>query len=171
MEQTGVEQAGPEMRAEALRSLFERRYLPMVRLAELLLGDRAAAEDAVQDAFARLHGRLDAPAEPEPYLRAMVVNRCRSAYRHKQVVARYVHRQRPEEPAVEDAAGRLADHDAVLAALRRLPRRQREVLVLRYYLDCPEAEIASALGISAGSVKTHAARGLAAMAALLGGDR
>lgn len=162
----------PEVEAatEPLRALFERRYGAMVRTAELLLGDRAAAEDVAQEAFARLHGRIGRIAEPDPYLRAMVVNLSRSALRRRRVAQRFAQREWTGEPVAADAAASMADHDAAVAALARLPRRQRECLVLRYYLDLPEADIAAALGISTGSVKTHTSRGLAAMAQLLGGE-
>jgi RNA polymerase sigma-70 factor (sigma-E family) len=165
----------PEMEAgtEPLRALFERQYRPMVRLAELLLADRASAEDVTQEAFARLYVRFDRLWDPEAagaYLRVMVVNLARSALRRRLVALRYLQREPSREPSVGDVAGATADHEAAISALRHLPRRQRECLVLRYYLDQPEAEIATTLGISSGSVKTHTSRGLATMAKLLGGE-
>jgi RNA polymerase sigma factor (sigma-70 family) len=123
-----------------LRALFERRYLPMVHVAQLLLGDRASAEDVAQEAFARLHTRLDRLTEPDAadaYLRAMVVNLSRSALRNRRVTMRYEQRQPDPEPSAGDGAAALADHEASVTALRRLSRRQRECLVLRYYLDLP----------------------------------
>ena len=122
---------------------------------------------------ARLYVRFDRLWDPEAagaYLRVMVVNLARSALRRRLVALRYLQREPSREPSVGDVAGATADHEAAISALRHLPRRQRECLVLRYYLDQPEAEIATTLGISSGSVKTHTSRGLATMAKLLGGE-
>lgn len=166
MEPTDIETEG------LLGSLFERRYLPMVRLAQWLLGDWASAEDATQEAFARLYPRLSSLTQPEAadgYLRVMVVNQCRSMLRRRRVARRYA--QTEEDHPLPDGAEARADTMIVTAALRRLPGRQRECLVLRYYLDLSEADVASSLEISAGSVKRHTARALAAMTALLGGQR
>lgn len=160
--------AGPDI----LRHLFERRYQAMVHAAELLLGDRAAAEDVTQDAFARLAvriGRLSEPESADGYLRVMVVNLSRSALRHRRVANRYAEQSATREPSEEDASDAMTEHQAAIAALRRLSRRQRECLVLRYYLDMAEGDVAATLGISAGSVKTHCSRGLSALSKLLGG--
>jgi RNA polymerase sigma-70 factor (sigma-E family) len=149
----------------ALAELYAGHYARLVRLGVLLLRDQGLAEDVVQDSFVAMHQRWDridqgsAPA----YLARTVVNRSRSALRHRSVVAR----NRPEPPP--DVAGAdtavLADENraAVINALAALPTRQREVLVLRYYLDYSEREIAQALGISQGAVKSHASRGAAAL--------
>src|SRR6266571_7044978 len=90
-ERDGDEDGSSEVEAgtEPLRALFERRYLAMVRTAQLLLGDRASAEDVAQEAFARLHGRIERVAEPDAYLRAVVVNLSRSALRRRKVAFRY----------------------------------------------------------------------------------
>ena len=131
------------------------------------------AEEVVQDSFVAMHaqwGRLRDPDKALAYLRQSVVNRSRSHLRHQIVVRRHAEREAPP------AAGVGADHTsydlerrgAVLDALRHLPRRQREVLALRYYLDLSEAEIADVLGISRGAVKSHASRGAAALRAVLG---
>lgn len=149
----------------ALTELYAGHYARLVRLAVLLVRDQGLAEDVVQDSFIAMHQRwhrVDEGSAPA-YLAKSVVNRSRSALRHRSVVAR----NRPEPPP--DAAPADA---AVLAAARRvvvieglaaLPTRQREVLVMRYYLDFSEREIANALGISQGAVKSHASRGAAAL--------
>jgi RNA polymerase sigma factor (sigma-70 family) len=86
------------------------------------------------------------------------VNRCRSRQRHLTVVARHTPRTLPDEPSAETAAMRTVESSAVMAAVRRLPEKQRTVMVLRYYADLSEAEIADTMGISRGAVKSHAAR-------------
>lgn len=158
----------------ALEQLYAAHWRRLVRLAVLLLRDQGAAEEVVQDAFVAMHSRWRSLRDPDKalaYLRQTVVNRSRSALRHRGVVERYVARQRPAgdlaDPAdVPTLAG--GRRTAVLDALRTLPTRQREVLALRYYLELSEAEIADALGISRGSVKAHASRGSAALRNLLG---
>lgn len=157
-----------------LVDLYRSQYRDLVRLAALLVDDRGLAEELVQDAFvavARRRSRrpLDDAAAAPAYLRSAVLNRARSALRRRAVRRR--HLRSVEPPPDAPAADRdLLAHDEtrrVLAALHRLPGRQREVLVLRYYADLDEAEIARALGISTGSVKTHAHRGIASLARLL----
>jgi RNA polymerase sigma-70 factor (sigma-E family) len=153
---------------EALELLYAAHWRRLVRLAVLLVRDVGTAEEIVQECFVAVHGRwnrLEDPDKALAYLRQSVVNRSRSHLRHLAVVRRHVDREQPPEPA---AGADLAtyDHDrreTVLAALGTLPRRQREVLVLRYYLDLSEAEIADTLGISRGAVKSHASRGAAAL--------
>jgi RNA polymerase sigma-70 factor (sigma-E family) len=153
---------------EAVTRLFEAHYRPLVRLAALLLADRGMAEEVTQEAYVSLHlrwRRLRDADKALAYLRACVVNGARSALRHRGVVDRYAARWQPppDVPSAEAGAlGALAHRD-VIAALRRLPVRQRETLVLRYYADLSEAEIAEAMGISRGAVKSHASRGLAAL--------
>ena len=149
----------------ALEQLYAGQYAALVRLAVLLLRDQGLAEDVVQDSFIAMHRRWDRvdPAKAPAYLRQTVVNRSRSALRHRSVVAR--HRPdrladgAPADESVLHAEGRAA----VLDALADLPTRQREVLVLRYYLDLSEADIAATLGISRGAVKSHASRAAAAL--------
>ena len=157
----------------ALEQLYAAHWRGLVRLAVLLLRDQGAAEEVTQDAFVAMHGHWWSLRDPDKalaYLRRTVVNRSRSALRHRGVVERYAARQRPAlnvaDPA--DAPTLVRDRrSAVLDALRALPTRQREVLVLRHYLDMSEVEIAETLGISRGSVKAHASRGSAALRALL----
>ena len=140
----------------------------------LLVRDTGTAEEVVQDAFVAVHGRWGRLREPEKalaYLRQAVVNRSRSALRHRAVVRRHAARAAdpPPAPGADEASLTAARRGAVLDAMRALPRRQREVLALRYYLDLSETEIADTLGISRGSVKAHASRGSAALRELLDG--
>jgi RNA polymerase sigma-70 factor (sigma-E family) len=157
----------------ALEQLYAAHWRRLVRLAVLLLRDQGAAEEVVQDAFVAMHGRWRSLRDPDKalaYLRQAVVNRSRSALRHRGVVERYVARQSWAAAAADpaDAPALVGDRrTAVLDALRALPTRQREVLALRHYLELSEAEIADALGISRGSVKAHASRGSAALRELL----
>ena len=140
----------------------------LVKLAAFIVGDQATGEDVVQDVFTRLHQRWDMladPGEPLPYLRTAVVNGCRSAIKRR---GRHVGHDSPSPPlSAEEAVLLSEDRQQVLAALARLSRRRREVLVLRFYVGLSEAEIAATLGISAGTVKSTAARGLAALARAL----
>jgi RNA polymerase sigma-70 factor (sigma-E family) len=154
----------------AVDELYAAHYRRLVRLSVLLVRDVETAEEVVQDAFVAMHGRWRTLRDPDKglaYLRQAVVNRSRSVLRHRGVQARYT------PPVVRDQPGADADAAAserrgqVLDALRELPTRQREVLVLRYYLDLSEAEIADALGISRGAVKSHASRGASALRHLL----
>jgi len=158
----------------AIAELYQGHWHRLVRLAWLLLRDQLAAEDVVQDAFVATHRSWSAIRDDGRvvgYLQTAVVNGCRSVQRHNVVVDR----QNVREAAAADAIGRgshgsaetealhTTERDAVLDALRTLPSRQREVLVLRYYSDLSEAQIAHALEISPGAVKTHAHRGLTAL--------
>jgi len=155
--------------AATLTTLFREHQLSLVRMALLMVGDRPAAEDVVQDAFAALHARMDRftdHANALPYIRAAVLNGCRTVLRK---------RRRPftgqdSEPVWSAEAAVLLGEDRreVFGALCRLPRRQREALVLRYYLDLSEAEIAQVMGVSRGTVKSTASRALAALADKLG---
>lgn len=146
-------------------ALFEAQWRPMLRLAILLVNDRGAAEDTVQDAFMALQRNRRAPADPDvavAYLRATVVNRCRSVLRHRYVVNRFASQPTTNSEATDPSL--TIDSDAAtLKALQSLPRRQHEVLVFRYWADLPHAEIAAILNIAVGSVKSAVSRGLAAL--------
>lgn len=158
-------------RDNALAGLYAGHYAGLVRLATLLLRDQALAEDVVQDSFVAVHGkwrRID-PATAPAYLRTTVVNRCRSALRHRTVVLRHRPDPLPDEAAADATVLRDERRRQVLDALAALPSRQREVLVLRHYLDLTEREIAETLNISQGAVKSHASRASAALRAHLGG--
>ena len=157
---------------EALEQLYAAHWRRLVRLSVLLVHDVGTAEEVVQDAFVAVHAHWSRLRDPDlalAYLRQAVVNRSRSALRHRAVVERHTSRRTAEpEPVAADQSTLVADRRAaVLAALRALPLRQREVLALRYYLDLTEAEIADALGISRGAVKSHASRGAATLRTLL----
>lgn len=154
----------------ALEQLYAGHYPGLVRMAVLLVRDRGLAEDLVQDSFVALHRHWDRvdPEKAPAYLRQTVVNRCRSALRHRGVVARHQPEPSPDAPAADADLLRTERRTQVLAALAALPTRQREVLVLRYYLDLSEADIAATLDISRGAVKSHAARGSAALRQHLG---
>jgi RNA polymerase sigma-70 factor (sigma-E family) len=164
---TDHEPAGPVPPATDLASAYREHYRSLVRLAALLLDDVGTCAEVVQDAFVRVWQRGPALREPDrlpAYLRSAVLNGARSQLRHRLVRRRHPAAAPPDVPAAEASAMAGDPDDAVLRALRALPERQREVLALRYYLDLSEAEIAATLGISAGSVKTHAHRGLATLA-------
>jgi RNA polymerase sigma-70 factor (sigma-E family) len=157
----------PRSADEAVTALYRVHARGLRRLALLLVDDAESAEDVVQDAFVRLHRRwlvLRDPDKALAYLRTSVVNGSRSRLRRRRTERRFVPPAGDHHPSAEQTALRTADLRAVGDALAGLPRRQREVLVLRYYLDLSEAAIADALGISRGSVKSHASRGVAALA-------
>jgi RNA polymerase sigma factor (sigma-70 family) len=150
-----------------IEGLFRVRYLEMVRLAGLLGADDP--EDIAQEAFVRLMNKrpqIDDPEAVLPYLRAIVCNLTRNRHRHLGVV-----RQRTpaavDEGSSEQAAILAEDHREVIAALAALPSRRREAIVLRYWLDLPEREIAAAMGVSHGTVKSQISRGLAALGVAL----
>jgi len=155
----------------AVEQLYAAHWRQLVRLATMLVRDQAAAEDVVQDAFVAMHGkwsRLRDPDKALAYLRQTVVNRSRSALRHRVVVDRHLRSTTSVDVTVDGPGLAGSRREAVLTGLAQLSERQREVLVLRYYLDFSEAQIADALGISRGAVKAHAHRGSAALRDLLG---
>jgi RNA polymerase sigma factor (sigma-70 family) len=135
-------------------------------------GSREAAEDIVQEAFARLHGRtLADPDRALAYLRTTVLNLSRSRLR-RLLTARRQERTGPESlPSAEDDAILRADQRALFAAVRDLPARQREALVLRYWAGLSEAEVAAAMRVSPGAVKSHTSRGLAALRRIMEAHR
>jgi RNA polymerase sigma-70 factor (sigma-E family) len=147
--------------------LYRAHWRYLVRLAVLLVDDVSSAEDVVQDAFMALHRKADSLRDPEAalgYLRTSVVNLARSVIRRRQVARKHLKVAEPEATAGADHDVLLRDeHRAALAAVRALPRRQSEVLVLRYWAGLSEREIATTLGISAGSVKSAASRGMATL--------
>lgn len=155
----------------AVEQLYAAHWRQLVRLSVLLVHDRGVAEDVVQDAFVAMHGRWSRLRDPDKalaYLRQAVVNRSRSALRHRVVVERHARTSAAGEGTVDGPGVGGARRDAVREALLRLSDRQREVLVLRHYLDWSESQIADALGISRGAVKAHAHRGSAALREQLG---
>jgi len=154
----------------AVIELYSEHYRALVRLAALLVRDKPTAEEVVQDSFVAMQGgwqRLRDTEKALAYLRQAVVNRSRSVLRHRTVVDKNLQKAPPDMPSAEHGALVLLERSAVVAALRGLPDRQREAIVLRYYADLSEAEIATAMGISRGAVKSHTARGMTALRAAL----
>jgi RNA polymerase sigma-70 factor (sigma-E family) len=156
-----------------LDGLFRAHATPLLRLAVVLTGDRSLAEELVQEAFVRLQrsGALPAPGAELAYLRRTVVNLSHGHHRHLRVVrSRRLDRQ-PDGAAAELDAVRRDGQQQIAAAVRALPDRQRDCIVLRFYAELTDTEIADALGISPGSVKTHLHRARAALADRLEGLR
>ena len=161
--------ADDEMDAsQAVTAIYQKHALGMTRLAFIMLGDRQAAEDVVQEAFCGLYrawNRMSDHANAVGYVRSSVLNGSRSVLRRA--------KRTPRALAVPAAASAEAtvlvgeEQRETLAALRRLPPRQREVLVLRYFADLPEQETAVAMGVSRGTVKSTTSRALAALAHML----
>ncbi|MFD7729162.1 RNA polymerase sigma factor [Kitasatospora phosalacinea] len=170
-----------------LGELFTARRLDMVRLARFLVDDLPTAEDVVQDAFAticRVHGStLDGLQDPWAYLQTAVLNAARSVLRRRRTVRAHtfphpadlpdpVDLPHPTDaPPVDEGLLLAEEHREVIAALRQLTRRQREVLVLRYWSELTEAQIAQSLGISRGTVKSTASRALDVLEKKLAADR
>jgi RNA polymerase sigma-70 factor (sigma-E family) len=150
----------------AVTELYMVHYRGLVRLASFLVRDVPTAEEVVQDAFVAMAGgwqRLRDAEKALAYLRQSVVNKSRSVLRHRTVVDKNPQKAPPDMPSAEHGALVLLERSAVVSALRELPDRQREAIVLRYYADLSEAEIAETMGISRGAVKSHTARGMAAL--------
>ena len=143
--------------------LYVRHRLPLTRLAVVLLGDVASAEDAVQEVFVKLWSRadlLEKVASPSAYLRTAVVNRARSVQRRRKTEREYRPLFVPDIEPAETTAMLPQEYREVAVAVRELPMRQREVLTLRYWADLSEADIAQTLGVTRGTVKSAASRGM-----------
>jgi RNA polymerase sigma-70 factor (sigma-E family) len=156
--------------SEVVTQLYKLHYNQLVRLAVMLVHDVQTAEEVVQDAFEAMHKawrRLRDTEKALSYLRQAIVNRSRSVLRHRKVVEMHPPKPAPDEQSAEHAALTLIERSAVTSALRTLPERQREAIVLRYYGDFSEADIAKAMGISRGAVKSHTARAMAALKSIL----
>ena len=156
----------PAGRDDAVTVLFHAHWSSLVRLSRLLVDDVETAEDVVQEAFAELHRRWGSLRDPDRalfYLRASVANGSRNRLRGRRSARLRVVPDAMTAPSAETAVLEREERRDVLAGLTRLPWRQRQVLVLRYYLDLSEAQIAATLGISPGAVKSHASRGIAAL--------
>src|SRR5258708_6282799 len=146
---------------------------PRVRRAPFLVRDTGSGEEGVQDSFVAMHGawrRLRDTDKPRSSLRQSVVSRSRSVLRRRMVVDKNTPKPPPDMPSAEHGAIIQLERSAVVSALRALPERQREAVVLRYYGDLSEAQIASVMGISRGAVKSHTARAMAAWRAVLERD-
>jgi RNA polymerase sigma-70 factor (sigma-E family) len=160
----------------AVTALYQVHAVGLIRLAVVMLGERTAAEDVVQEAFCALYRRWEHLSDRDKalaYVRSSILNGCRTELRRR---IRNERRAKSGTAAVDAASAEYAalvgeEHREVLAALRRLPRRQREALVLRFYLDMSEAEIAAAMDISPGTVKSTTSRALGALGRLLGEER
>jgi RNA polymerase sigma-70 factor (sigma-E family) len=154
----------------AITEIYGLHYRSLVRLATLLVHDLSTAEEVVQDSFVALHAGMHRLRDSEKtlsYLRAAVVNRSRSVLRHRIVVDRNAPKPAPDMPSAEHGALALIERSSVVAALRALPERQREVVVLRFYGDLSEAQIAAAMGITRGAVKSHTSRAMSALRSVL----
>lgn len=166
-----IAETHPSVGAEpTVTALYAEHALGLIRLAVLLVGDRASAEDVVQDAFVGLYRRWDRlpdTSAPLAYLRVSVLNGCRTALRRRSRARQAISFTEPPAESAEARALLSEEQRAVAGALRRLPQRQREALVLRYYFDLSEAEIAGAMGISRGTVKSATSRALAAVGHML----
>lgn len=154
--------------ALVVTALYEDHALALIRLAYVMLGDRHAAEDVVQDAFSGLYRawhRLPDRANLPGYLRVSVVNGCRSVHRRARRVPAAL--AGPDAESAESVVLAGEEQRATAEALKRLPPRQREAIVLRFYADLPEQAVAQAMGVSRGTVKSTTARGLAALGRIL----
>ena len=149
-----------------VRTLFVEQAGALVRMARLFGDDRNAAEDLVQEAFIRLarHGhRIVDPAKSAAYLRSIVLNLARDHNRRGLVSLRHRPPADEAQATAEEEMVLRDDRREVIDALRSLPARQRDCVVLRYYFELGVAGIADTLGISQNSVKTHLTRGLVAL--------
>lgn len=161
---------------QRVAALYAEHALGLVKLAKIMLGDQAAAEDIVQDAFLGLYRRwhaLDDPDRALGYLRASVLNGCRGAHRVRLRRDRALLRTpKPEDIISAEESVLIGEaNQGVMAALRALPARQREAVVLRYYLDLSEDQAATAMKVSRGTVKSATSRGRAALARMLKEDQ
>lgn len=138
--------------------LYREHFAPLVRVAFLMTGSHEAAEDAVHETFLRCRTRLPTLDHPRSYLRAAVINECRSVHRRAALATRV-----PAGPTSEMPNELVELQDA----LARLPWRQRAAIVLRYFVDIPDAEIAIALDCRPATVRSHIRRGLAALKEVL----
>jgi RNA polymerase sigma-70 factor (sigma-E family) len=152
--------------AAAVGELYQATAVGLIRLAYVILGDRHAAEDVVQDAFCNLFRRWDRLSHvdaAEYYIRVAVLNACRSALRSRAVRSRRVLHELPA-PSVEAAVLGGEERDELIRAVDRLPLRQRETLILRYYLDLSDDEIATLMGVGLSSVRSARHRALETLA-------
>ncbi|MFF8813759.1 SigE family RNA polymerase sigma factor [Streptomyces pactum] len=149
-----------------LTETYRAHYRSLLGLAALLLDDTASCEDVVQEAFIRVHSARSRVRDPEKtlaYLRQTVVNLSRSALRRRILGLKLLSKPMPDMASAEEGAYEQLERDQLIKAMRGLQRRQREVLVLRYFADMTEAQVAETLGISLGSVKAYGSRGIAAL--------
>jgi RNA polymerase sigma-70 factor (sigma-E family) len=155
-----------DVTVDLLTQTYRDHYSSLLKLAALLLDDLASCEDVVQEAFIRVHSARSRVRESDKvlaYLRQTVVNLSRSALRRRLIGMRLAPKPMPDMASAEEGAYELLEKDALIHALRGIQRRQREVLVLRYFSDLTEAQVANLLGISIGSVKAYGSRGIEAL--------
>ncbi len=144
-------------------TVYRQSYGRLLGLARTVLADQGAAEEVVQEAFARCYAswdRVENRHDPVPYVRSAVLNLCRSRFRRRAPALRAV----PDAPSAETEAAQGSRRARILEALRDLPDRQREVVALRYFGELSTAETATALGIAPGTVKAHLHRAVHALA-------
>ncbi|MFD7915336.1 SigE family RNA polymerase sigma factor [Streptomyces sp. NPDC059752] len=149
-----------------LTATYQAHYRSLLGLAALLLDDTASCEDVVQEAFIRVHSARNRVRDREKtlaYLRQTVVNLSRSALRRRILGLKLLSKPMPDMASAEEGAYDQLERDDLIKAMRGLQRRQREVLVLRYFADMTEVQVAETLGISLGSVKAYGSRGIAAL--------
>nr|WSX54595.1 SigE family RNA polymerase sigma factor [Streptomyces sp. NBC_00974] len=149
-----------------LTETYQAHYRSLLGLAALLLDDTASCEDVVQEAFIRVHSARSRVRDREKtlaYLRQTVVNLSRSALRRRILGLKLLSKPMPDMASAEEGAYDLLERDDLIKSMRGLQRRQREVLVLRYFADMTEVQVAETLGISLGSVKAYGSRGIAAL--------
>lgn len=161
--------AGMDELTRKLTDLYQEHYRQLLRIALLLVDDRSAAEDVVHDAFLRVYdsrSRLRDPDKALAFLRQAVLNRARSVLRRRLVAKRY-QPTLAERDSHPDDTGRGVDRALLADALAKLPRRQREAVVLRYYADVSEARTAELMRVSPGAVKSYCSRGVARLSELL----
>jgi RNA polymerase sigma-70 factor (sigma-E family) len=164
---------GEDSAEAAVGALYQATALNLIRLAYVIVGDRPTAEDVVQEAFCGLYrhwDRLDGAGAASHYVRTSVLNGCRSVLRRRAVRRRglaEVRRRSLADPSLAVSAEAVVlsgeEHEEVIRALGRLPHRQREALLLRFYLDLPDDQIARVMGIRPGTVRSTAHRALEAL--------
>jgi RNA polymerase sigma-70 factor (sigma-E family) len=155
-----------DVTTDLLTETYQRHYSSLLRLAALLLDDLGSCEDVVQEAFIRVHAARNRVREADKllaYLRQTVVNLSRSTLRRRLLGLKLLPKPMPDAASAEEGAYAQLEKDALIQALRGLQRRQREVLVLRYYSDMTEAQVAAALGLSIQAVKKYGSRGIDAL--------
>ena len=161
-----TQSGGCWLAGQVLTEIYCAEYNSLVRMAASLVSDIDTAEEVVQDSFVATQAAWPQLRDSEKvlaYVRQSVMNRARSVVRRRMVADRHPPKPEPDAPSAEYSALTELDRSAVMSALRLLPQRQREVLVLRFYLGLREGQIAATMGITKGTVKVHIARAMTAM--------
>ncbi|WP_436775579.1 SigE family RNA polymerase sigma factor [Yinghuangia sp. YIM S09857] len=155
----------PDEAAE-FHEFVQARWARLVRTAYLLTGDHGEAEDLAQNTLVRVYAawhRVRSADSPDAYLRRMLVNTNAARFRKKRIT-QLLGAEAPDRGEA-DSTDRIGQRDALMRALAQLPTRQRAAVVLRYWDDLPETEVAAILGCSVGTVKSQASKGLAKLRA------